>query len=255
MNALDTLFAKKQNNILSIYFTAGYPKIDSTIEILSHLQDAGVDFVEIGMPFSDPLADGPVIQESSSVALQNGMSLEVLFQQLQGVRNHISMPIILMGYYNPVFKYGVEAFCKKAAEVGVDGLIIPDMPIEEYLENKALFDACNLSNILLITPQTSAERLAHVDSTASGFVYAVSSFATTGSNKQTAMSQEYMTKLKNTKFKNPTIIGFGIKDNASFTNACSVANGAIVGTQFVKLLQTEGVNKNAITQFISSIRN
>lgn len=254
MNNIAITFENKKNNVLSIYFTAGYPKLTDTIKILEILQDAGADMVEIGMPFSDPLADGPVIQNSSTVALQNGMSIQELFDQLHGMRTKITMPVILMGYYNPVFKYGIENFCKSAAKVGIDGLILPDLPIEEYLANKSIFDKYGLCNVLLITPQTTDERIKQIDNIASGFVYAVSSYATTGSGKALNLSAKYFERLKSTAFKNPVMVGFGIKDKATFDNACKYANGAIIGTEFIKLLEKYGTDKAKITEFIKSVK-
>ncbi len=237
MNRIDQLFQNKKNNILSIYFTAGHPQLDSTSTIVEHLSLSGVDMIEIGMPFSDPLADGPVIQASSKKALENGMSLKMLFEQLSSIRQKTNIPLLLMGYINPVFVYGVEAFCKKCAEVGIDGLILPDLPMDEFLEKyKSVFDHYGLYNIFLATPQTDEKRLKQIDSVSKGFIYLVSTFSTTGSGKGIEGSQAYFEKVQSMNLKNPTIIGFGIKDKATFDFACKYANGAIIGTAFVKAI-------------------
>lgn len=255
MNRINQLFQQKKQNILSVYFTAGYPQLTDTLPILTALQNAGVDMVEIGMPFSDPLADGPVIQDSSSKALKNGMSLKVLFEQLKEMRKTITMPVILMGYFNPVFQFGVEKFCKKCAEVGVDGLILPDLPMDEYKDiYKGFFEKNWLHNIFLMTPQTSEDRIREIDSISTGFIYMVSSFSTTGSGKGLDISQSYFERMSKMQLKNPKVIGFGIKDKSTFENACKYANGAIIGTAFVKALSEPGEIDEKVKKFIKQVR-
>ena len=255
MNRINQLFEKKKNNILSIYFTAGFPQLNDTATIIRSIEASGADMIEIGMPFSDPLADGPVIQDSSSKALKNGMSLKILFEQLKDIRKQVNIPLLLMGYLNPVFKFGFEDFCKKCNDVGIDGLIIPDLPIDEYLETyQPIMRKYNLHNIFLITPQTKDDRIRKIDSISKGFIYVVSSFSTTGSGKGLEQSQQYFERISNMKLKNPTVVGFGIKDKATFDNACQYANGAIIGTAFVKILEQDGKFENKIGEFIKTIR-
>ena len=255
MNRLNHLFATKKDNLLSIYYTAGYPTIDTTVDIAEALEKAGVDFLEVGFPYSDPVADGPTIQNSSQTALDNGMTLNVLFEQLKYLRKRVTIPILLMGYVNPIIQYGLERFCKKAAEVGVDGIIVPDLPICEYETMYAGFFKDNgLSNIFLVTPQTSADRIRKIDELSNSFIYLLSSSSITGGSLNVSDSIEaYYTRVKGMNLKNPTIIGFGISDNATFKKACQYANGAIVGSKFVKLLESKNyIDK--IPDFISSIR-
>ncbi|RAJ02658.1 tryptophan synthase alpha chain [Chitinophaga skermanii] len=255
MNRIDQLFAKKQHNILNIYCTAGYPQLDDTLTVLETLQASGVDMIELGMPFSDPLADGPVIQDSSTQAIKNGMKLSVLFQQLAHFRNHISVPVILMGYLNPVLQYGIENFVKKCAEVGIDGLIIPDLPMAEYeAEYKSLFEQHNLHNIFLVTPETSEARIRKIDSISKGFIYAVSSSSTTGNNKSVDLQQAYFQKLEGMQLSNPVLVGFGIRDKATFTSACEHTNGAIIGTAFVQAIAQPGELSEKITSFVQNVR-
>jgi tryptophan synthase alpha chain len=255
MNRLNQLFATKKNNLLSIYYTAGYPEINTTLDIAEALEKAGVDFLEIGFPYSDPVADGPVIQHSSEKALENGMTLNLLFEQLKDLRKRVTIPIMLMGYFNPIVQYGVERFCKKAAEVGVDGIIVPDLPIYEYETlYSGFFKNNNLSNIFMVTPQTSEERIRKIDELSNSFIYLLSSSTITGANLEMSNSIEgYYKRIKAMELKNPTIFGFGIKDRASFKKACEYANGAIVGTAFVKHLGTEGYLEK-IREFVRSIR-
>lgn len=255
MNRLNHLFATKKDSLLSIYYTAGYPTLDSTVDIAEALEKAGADFLEIGFPYSDPVADGPTIQNSSQQALDNGMTLNVLFEQLKDLRQRVSIPILLMGYVNPIVQYGVERFCKKAAEVGVDGVIVPDLPMYEYESMYAqYFTGNNLSNIFLVTPQTTPERIRKIDELSNSFIYLLSSSSITGGSLNVSDSIEaYYTRVKAMGLKNPTIIGFGIADNATFTKACQYANGAIVGSKFVKLLGEEDYLAK-ITEFIKSIK-
>lgn len=256
MNRLNELFEKKKTPILSIYFTAGYPNLESTLDIAEALEKAGADFIEIGFPYSDPVADGPVIQASSQIALTNGMTLPILFEQLKGLRNRVSIPVLLMGYVNPVLQYGVKNFCNKAAEVGVDGVIVPDLPMYEY-ENlyKSSFLDNNLSNIFLVTPQTSAERIRKIDELSNGFIYLLSSSSTTGKDlKVSDDADAYFKRIKDMNLKNPTMIGFGISDQKSFDKAAEYTRGAIVGSAFVKTLAEQGAIAK-IPAFIRSIRS
>ena len=256
MNRLTKLFQEKKENILSIYYTAGYPEIGATLKIAEALERSGADFLEIGFPYSDPLADGPVIQHSSQVAIQNGMTLKLLFQQLKDLRNSVSIPVLLMGYANPMIQYGVANFCKAAAEVGVDGIIVPDLPLYEYEElYKDDFIGNGLSNIFLVTPQTSEERIRKIDELSNGFIYLLSSSSTTG--KVLNVSEEigqYYDKVKGMKLKNPLIIGFGISDKQSFDRANQYANGAIVGTSFVKTIAEKEDYLAHIPAFIKKIK-
>ncbi len=255
MNRIKQLFEQKKENVLSIYFTAGYPDINSTLDIAEALEKAGADFLEIGIPYSDPLADGPVIQNSSLKSIENGMTLRVLFEQLKDLRKRVSIPVLLMGYVNPILQYGVEKFCASCKEVGVDGVIAPDLPMYEYEEMyQNCFSENNLSNIFLITPQTSDERIRKIDELSKGFIYLLSSSSTTGKNLAlTDVTEDYFTRLKNMNLKNPTMIGFGISDNKSFSKASQYANGAIVGSAFVKLLGEDRYMEK-IPAFIGSLR-
>lgn len=255
-NRLQQLFKTKSQNVLSVYFTAGYPQLNSTIETLQLLQDGGVDIVEVGMPFSDPLADGPVIQESSRIALQNGMSMKVLFEQLANMRKTIHIPVLLMGYINPVLKYGVENFCKKCNELGIDGVILPDLPLSEYLEfYKPYFDAYDLCNVNLVTPQTSDQRIKEIDARSNGFVYVVSSAATTGAKQSTSTDQiAYFERIKGLNLQNKTMIGFGISNKATFDTACKYANGAIIGSAFIQAVSQPKPLSVCITEFLGNVR-
>jgi tryptophan synthase alpha chain len=254
MNRLDQLFEAKKNKVLNIYCTAGYPQLNSPVEVLHALQNNGADLIEIGMPYSDPLADGEVIQASSAVALQNGMTIEVLFQQLQNVRTDIRLPIILMGYMNPILQFGIEKFCAKAKEVGVDGVILPDLPMYEFETiYKPLFDANDLKFIFLVTPETGEDRIRKIDSLCSGFLYAVSSSSTTGKNKAIEGQEDYFRKLQQMNLKNPVLVGFGIKDKATFASACKYTNGAIIGSAYIKALQNTGNINQTTKEFLNSI--
>ncbi|WP_144912479.1 tryptophan synthase subunit alpha [Mucilaginibacter frigoritolerans] len=255
MNRLNQLFNSKKDNLLSIYFTAGYPEPNTTLDIAEALEKAGADFLEIGFPYSDPVADGPTIQHSSEVALEKGMNLHLLFDQLADLRKRVTIPILLMGYVNPMVQYGVENFCKKAAEVGVDGVIVPDLPMYEYETLYAdYFKNNNLSNIFLVTPQTSDDRIHKIDELSNSFIYLLSSSSITGGNLQVSVNiEDYYKRVKAMHLKNPAIIGFGISDNKSFKKATEYAAGAIVGSAFVKLLGTENYLEK-IPAFIKSIR-
>ena len=244
----------EDKKLLSIYFTAGYPNLNDTVTIIENLEKSGVDMIEIGLPFSDPLADGPTIQASSIEALKNGMTTEVLFKQLKDVRKTVSIPLIIMGYFNPMLQYGVEAFCKKCQEIGIDGLIIPDLPVDVYNEQyKSTFEKYGLINVFLITPQTSKERIKFIDSISNGFIYMVSSASVTGSSKGFGDTQtNYFKRIADMQLNNPQIVGFGINNNDTFTQATTYAKGAIIGSAFIKHLSNNGVNK--IENFISSVR-
>jgi tryptophan synthase alpha chain len=255
MNRIKQLFQEKKD-ILSIYYTAGYPTLNDTIPVLETLEAAGADIVEIGMPFSDPLADGPTIQHSGETALKNGMSLKVLFEQLADVRKKVSIPIVLMGYINTVYRYGIKEFAKKCSEVGVDGVILPDLPFQEYLEEyKETFDEYGISNVFLITPQTPDERIKLIDKKTNGFIYMVSSAAITGAKKGLSDAQlAYFDRVKKLNLNNPALIGFGISDNDSFKETCKYAQGAIIGSAFVKLLGEAKNLKEDIATFVKSIK-
>ncbi|MFA5243730.1 MAG: tryptophan synthase subunit alpha [Pedobacter sp.] len=255
MNRLNELFQNKKEPLLSLYFTAGYPELNSTVDVAEAVEKAGADFIEIGFPYSDPLADGPVIQHSSQVSLQNGMNLKVLFEQLKELRKRVNIPVLLMGYVNPVLQYGVKNFCESCASVGVDGIIVPDLPMYEYEElYKGDFISNNLSNIFLVTPQTSEERIRKIDELSNGFIYLLSSSSTTGKNlKVSEEAEAYFSRIRDMKLKNPTMIGFGISDQASFNKAAEYTRGAIVGSAFVKFLGTENAMQR-IPEFVRSIR-
>jgi tryptophan synthase alpha chain len=242
------------HRILNVYCTAGYPKLDSTVEVMKSLQQNGANIIELGMPYSDPLADGPVIQQSGSIALTNGMTIATLFAQLKDFRKEISIPVILMGYMNPVLQYGFEKFCADAAAVGIDGLILPDLPEYEFeTEYGAIIKKYNLDFIFLVTPETSEERIKKLDSLSSGFLYAVSSSSTTGGEKSNSASTVYLQKLKNLKLKNPVLVGFGIKDKASFEAVCQLADGGIIGSAYIKALENSKDVNTATKNFLSSI--
>lgn len=256
MNRINKLFQDKKKDILSVYFTAGFPALNDTLTIIQELEKNGVDMIEIGMPFSDPLADGPTIQRSSEIALENGMTIKLLFQQLQNFRNKTSeIPLILMGYLNPVLQYGVEQFCKDASSLGISGLIIPDLPLQEYLdEYKTIFEKYDLKNIFLITPQTSENRIRLIDKHSDGFIYMVSSASTTGAKNEIGEEQEnYFKRINGMKLKNPTIIGFGIHDHKTFSKACEFANGAIIGSAFIKAIDKSTDLKKDLAVFVTSI--
>ena len=242
MNRIDKLFSEKKGDILNVYFTAGFPALDSTNILVKALESSGADIIEIGMPYSDPLADGPTIQHSSQVALENGMTLPLLFDQIKETRKTTEIPLILMGYFNQVMQYGEEAFIKKCVEVGVDGLILPDLPLQEYEESyQHLFEKYNLGISFLMTPQTSPERVKKIDSLSRGFIYMVSSASITGAKKGISEAQiNYFERTNALKLKNPRLIGFGISDQDTFNTACVYSNGAIIGSAFIKAIGQEG---------------
>ena len=245
---------KAPEKVLSIYFTAGYPALDDTRTILKNLQDSGVDLVEIGLPFSDPLADGPTIQYSSTQALHNGMSTAKLFEQLEGVREEIDIPLVLMGYFNPMLQYGVEAFCKKCQEVGIDGIIMPDLPVDVYQrEYQEIYEKYNLLPIFLITPQTPEARIQELDAASKGFLYMVSTASTTGAKSGFGEEQfDYFNRIGQMGLQNEQVVGFGIHDSTTFEQATSTAKGAIIGSAFIKHLGAHGPEGTA--DFVHAIR-
>jgi len=256
MNRIDKLFKEKKTNILSVYFTAGYPDLNSTTGIIKALENAGADMIEIGMPFSDPMADGPVIQHSNETALKNGMSLKLLFNQLSEIRKEVRIPLLLMGYLNPVIQYGVENFCIQCEKTGIDGVILPDLPPvvyeEEYLH---IFNKHQIYNILLISPQSVAERISDIDKISRGFIYMVSSSAVTGSRGEFSADQiSYFKRVSEMKLANPCLIGFGISNHETFANAGKYSRGGIIGSAFVKILGKNGDLARNINQFIKEIR-
>ncbi len=245
---------KEDRKLLSIYFSAGYPNLEDTVSIIKKLEQSGVNMIEIGLPFSDPLADGPTIQASSTKGLQNGMTTQILFDQLKDIRESVSIPLLIMGYFNPILQFGVENFCKKCSEIGIDGLIIPDLPIEIYIaEYKQIFEKYNLVNVFLITPQTSASRIYMIDESSNGFIYTVSSASVTGSNEGFGDNeQKYFERIANMNLKNPQIVGFGISDKKSFAQATNFAKGAIVGSAFIKHLTEFGTSR--IHEFVQEFK-
>ena len=256
MNRIDKLFQEKQEKILSIYFTAGYPNIDDTLPIMEAIEAAGGDIIEIGIPFSDPIADGPTIQDSNKIALENGMTLRLLFKQLADMRAKITTPVVLMGYLNPIIQYGMEAFCQKCQEVGVDGLILPDLPMQQYLDEfKGVFDRYGLKNTFLISPQTSANRIREIDNNSDGFIYMVSSHSITGAKSGISDEQlEYFQRVKDMDLKNPRLIGFGISDRASFEKVSGYAHGAIIGSAFIKVISKAKNLTEEIKTYIQEVK-
>lgn len=248
MNRIKALFEKKNKNILSIYFTAGFPNLNDTCHVIRELEAKGIDLIEIGIPFSDPMADGPTIQDSGTIALQNGMSLKILFDQLKDIRTDVSIPLIMMGYLNPIMQYGFENFCKKCAEVGVDGAIIPDLPFNDYInEYKPIADRYGIKVVMLITPETSDERIRLIDEHTDGFIYMVSSASTTGAQKSfDEKKQDYFRRINGMNLRNPRLIGFGISNKATLEAAQANANGAIIGSKFVTLLKESASLSEAV---------
>ena len=245
---------QENKKLLSIYFTAGFPNLNDTVSIIEELEKTGVDMIEIGLPFSDPLADGPTIQESSTQAIENGMTSQILFEQLINIRKKVQIPLIIMGYFNPMMQFGMENFCKKCNEIGIDGLIIPDLPLEEYLtEYKEIFEKYNLKNVFLITPQTSNQRILEIDAVSDSFIYMVSTAAITGS--QAGFGNEQMTyfeRISKMNLKNQQIIGFGINNSETFNQATLHQKGAIIGSAFVKFIATNSIEK--IGDFVRKIK-
>ncbi len=256
MNRIDNLFQTKSKDILSIYFCAGDPTPYCTADVIRSLEKNGVDLIEIGLPFSDPLADGPVIQSASTRALKGGMSVRKLFEQLKDIRKDVKIPLIIMGYINPIMQYGFDAFCKKCNEVGIDGLIIPDLPFREYEENyRATAQAHNLDMIMLITPETEEERIRKIDNDSeNGFIYMVSSASTTGAQKEfDAKKQEYFARIDAMNLRRPRMIGFGISNQATYKAAAAHAAGVIIGSRFVTLLNDTKDPDKAIAQLLQDI--
>lgn len=256
MDRIKRLFdSKKNEKILSVYFTAGFPQKDSTVDVIKALSDGGVDMIEIGIPFSDPMADGPVIQQSSQKALDNGMTQNLLFEQLKDIRKLTDIPLILMGYINTAMQFGFENLCKKAVEVGIDGFIIPDIPLEEYISQyKPIVEKYGLKFILLITPETPEERIRKIDSVSSGFVYMVSSASTTGAqNSFSEDKQHYFKKIADMDLKNPTLVGFGVSNKATFDAACEHSRGAIIGSAFIRALEEQPTVQEAVKSLISKL--
>jgi len=254
MSLLKELFQKKSSRVLNVYCTAGYPKPDSTLEVMRALQSNGADIIELGMPYSDPLADGPVIQHSGLISLENGMTIEKLFMQLKDFRKEIHIPVILMGYMNPVLQFGFEKFCAAAAAVGIDGLILPDLPEFEFeTEYGKIIKKYGLDFIFLVTPETSEVRIKKLDQLSTGFLYAVSSSSTTGTDNNLTDVNNYLKKLKGYGLKNPILVGFGIKDKKSFDNACANANGAIIGTAYIKALEKSDSIEVSTKTFLNEV--
>jgi len=256
-NRIIDLFDKKKNNILSVFYTAGFPTLDSTVLIAETLEKSGADIIEIGIPYSDPVADGPTIQESNKVALDNGIRLSMILDNVKEIRKSVKIPIILMGYVNPVMQYGVEKFAKHASAAGVDGVILPDLPITAYVnEYKELFESVNLSNTFLISPTTSEERIRKIDDITNGFIYAVSASSVTGAKNEFAKEQlDYFQKLRDMRLKNPYLIGFGISNHETFSRASAFGAGAIVGSAFINVLKNSKDLAGDVSTFVTSLRN
>lgn len=255
MNRINQLFQNKNNDILSIYFCAGHPTKDSTVDIIKTLESNGVDLIEIGIPFSDPMADGPVIQKAANQALINGMSLKLLFTQLADIRESVKIPLILMGYLNPIMQFGFENFCKSSAACGIDGVIIPDLPYAEYKQSyETIANKYNIKVIMLITPETNEERIRLIDSSTDGFIYMVSSAATTGVQSSFKdKTQDYFKKVSDMQLKNPCLVGFGISNVQTFSAACKYSHGVIIGSKFVSLLDSTDSIEQAIVELKLSI--
>jgi tryptophan synthase alpha chain len=257
MNRIHYLFNQKKERVLSIYFTAGFPELDDTLPIMEAIQAGGADIIEIGVPYSDPIADGPTIQDSNMIALENGMSLKKLFSQLIGFRAKIRIPVVLMGYLNPIIQYGMEDFCRKCQEAGIDGLILPDLPMQQYLDEfKPIFDRYGLVNTFLISPQTSENRIREIDSNSDGFIYMVSSHSITGA--KAGISEEqigYFERVEAMKLKNPRLIGFGISDAETFGTVSKYSNGAIIGSAFIKQIKEAKNLRQDIQTYIQSVIN
>ena len=256
-NRITDLFAKKTNGVLSVYYTAGFPALTDTVRIAMALERAGADMIEIGIPFSDPVADGPTIQQSNKIALDNGMNLHLLVDQVKEIRRTIQLPIVLMGYLNPVLQYGVENFVADASAAGVDGLIIPDMPIPEYEQQYyELFRASSICNTFLISPTTGEDRIRRIDAATEGFIYAVSASSTTGAKRDFAATQiSYFERVKALRLRNPILIGFGISDQQTFSKACEYAAGAIVGSAFITMLKQSNDIDADIASFVTTLKS
>jgi tryptophan synthase alpha chain len=255
MNRIHYLFNNKQERVLSIYFTAGFPHLEDTIPVMEAIQAGGADIIEIGVPYSDPIADGPTIQDSNKIALENGMSMKKLFEQLKGFRAKIHIPVVLMGYLNPIIQFGMEDFCKKCKEVGIDGLIVPDLPMQQYLDElKSLFEEYGLVNTFLISPQTSEKRIREIDENTDGFIYMVSSHSITGAKSGISEEQiTYFKRVQDMNLKNPRLIGFGISDAETFTTASSYSHGAIIGSAFIKTIKDSKDLGEDIKNYLQSV--
>jgi len=256
VNNIDLLFKNKEEGILSVYLTAGYPALNDTAAILMSLQEHGADLVEVGIPFSDPLADGPVIQQSSQVALGNGMTLQILFEQLEGIRGKVRIPLILMGYLNPILRFGMERFLDRCKEIGIDGAIIPDLPLDEYeLHYREQFRKRGICHVLLITPQTTPDRIRKIAALSDGFIYMVADASTTGAKDSIRQIQiDYFSRIREMKLTRPALIGFGISNHETFATACKYARGAIIGSAFIRMLGEAGFSDQKVADFIRSIR-
>jgi tryptophan synthase alpha chain len=256
MNRIDQLFNKKREGILSLYFTAGYPRLESTVPTLQALEAKGIDMAEVGIPFSDPMADGPVIQAASTQALRNGMSLRLLFEQLRDIRRTVQLPLILMGYLNPIMQYGFENFCQSCTEVGVDGMIIPDLPFDDYMRDyKPVALRYGLRMVMLITPETSEERIRRIDAQTDGFIYMVSSASTTGAKDRfTDEQQAYFRRIAGMGLRNPRLIGFGVSNKRTYEAACHHAAGAIIGSRFIQRLESSPEPAAALEQLLADLK-
>lgn len=257
MNRIHYLFKNKQERVLSIYFTAGFPHLEDTLPVMEAIQAGGADIIEIGVPYSDPIADGPTIQDSNKIALDNGMSMKVLFEQLKGFRAKIHIPVVLMGYLNPIIQFGMENFCKKCKEVGIDGLILPDLPMQQYLdEYKSVFEEYGLVNTFLISPQTSEKRIREIDENTDGFIYMVSSHSITGAKSGISEEQiAYFKRVQEMNLKNPRLIGFGISDAETFSIASTYSHGAIIGSAFIKKIKESQNQSQDIQDYIKAVIN
>ena len=253
MNSIQKLFQQKDKNLLSIYFTCGYPKLHDTVKVISELEKSGVDFIEVGLPYSDPLADGPTIQESSQIALQNGINLDIVFDQLMTIKGNNKTPLVLMGYLNQMLKYGEDKFCKKVVDCGINTVIIPDLPMVEFENHyQQLFDKYGITNVFLITPHTSEKRIRKIDSFTKAFIYVVASASITGAKGAISVQQiAYFERIKEMNLQSKLIVGFGISDKKTFNTACNYSNGAIIGSAFIKYLGINGIDK--IKNFIKPV--
>jgi tryptophan synthase alpha chain len=256
MSRIKNLFKKKTSNVLNVYCTAGFPQIDSLSTVVNALQENGADIIEVGMPYSDPIADGPVIQQSNSIALHNGITIKKILQQLADIKDDVTVPLILMGYLNPVLQYGFANFCRDAKDCNVDGLILPDLPLHEFETlYQPVLSKYGLDFIFLITPETPDKRIKAIDKLSTAFIYAVSSSSTTGQNIDVDHQEKYFKRLQGLKLKNPLLVGFGIKDKPTFNAACKFTNGAIIGSAYIKALQSDGDVKLATKKFLNEILN
>lgn len=255
MNSIQKIFQEKDSNLLSIYFTSGFPELNDTTKVIQQLSESGVDFIEVGLPYSDPLADGPTIQDSSQRALKNGINLDIVFEQLMTIKETNNTPLVLMGYLNQVLKYGEDKFCQKVVECGIDTLILPDLPMVEYENHyKALFDRYGINNVFLITPLTSDERIRKIDSYTESFIYMVASSSITGAKGEISQQQiDYFERIQSMNLRSKRIIGFGISNHQTFAKACEFGNGAIIGSAFIKFIEQNGVGR--ISEFVKMIRN